>query len=106
MCDAIRTPSIVGAVNIFSQINISNGGTVNGASVYPTANSFLSAGDYENGENYGRYYNAPNDAEDINGAMVSGAGTVRGATFNALRIIRRTGSQTFTGNVKLFVLGV
>lgn len=105
MGDALHT-RLLGATNIFSQIILSNGGTVNGAGVYPTAMSTLSAGDYENGDSYGRYFNAAVTGEDTNYPMVSGGGTVRGAVFNAIRIIRRTGSQTFTGNVKLFVIGV
>lgn len=104
MGDAINTR--LGFANIFSQIILSNGGTINGQGVYPTAMSTLSAGDYENGDNYGRYFNAALAGEDTNYPMVSGGGTVRGAVFNAIRIIRRTGSQTFTGNVKLFVIGV
>jgi hypothetical protein len=96
--------------NIFTQITLTNGGTVNGASVYPYAFSTITAGDYENGNSsYGRLANAPpfdNSVLDSGNPMIQGAGTVRGATFNALRIIRRAGSQTFTGNVKLFLLGV
>lgn len=110
MGDAIRTTgSITGAVNIFSQIILSNGGTVNGSSVYPTAMCTLSNGDYENGDNYGRYYAGPDISHaywDATSPQVSGAGTVRGATFNAIRVVRRTGGQGFTGIAKLFVLGV
>ena len=107
MSDVIRTTNQT-PCNIFSVVNLSNGGTVNTASVYPTANSQIQFGDYENGTaiTYSGYNSAPDSASDTNSPMVSGAGTVRGATFNALRIIRRQGSQTFTGNVKLFLLGV
>jgi hypothetical protein len=107
MSDVIRTTNN-SPNNIFSVVNLSNGGTVNTASVYPTANSQIQFGDYENGTSilYSGYRSAPDDTLDSTGAMVSGAGTVRGATFNALRIIRRQGSQTFTGSVKLFLLGV
>ena len=96
--------------NIFTQITITNGGTVNGASVYPYALSAITSGDYENGNlTSGRLVNSPPydpSVLDASSPMIQGAGTVRGATFNALRIIRRAGSQTFTGNVKLFLLGV
>jgi hypothetical protein len=92
-----------------SEINLQNGGTVNTASVYPTTYSILTAGSYEDGSGYGSYLPAPPydpSLLDSSSAMLAGAGQVRGATFNAIRIIRRTGSQTFTGNVKLFLLGV
>jgi hypothetical protein len=107
MGDAIRTT--FGASNIYSEINLQNGGTVNTASVYPTTYSILTAGSYEDGSGYGSYLPAPPydpSLLDSSSAMLAGAGQVRGATFNAIRIIRRTGSQTFTGNVKLFLLGV
>lgn len=107
MGDIIRTT--FGASNIYSEAILTNGGTVNGASVYPTAYTMLSSGDYENGNGYGTYYGAPPydiATIDSTSPMLYGAGKVRGATFNAIRLIRRTGSQTFTGTISLFLLGV
>jgi hypothetical protein len=84
--------------NMFIRNGVSNG--------YPSAFSTNLSGDFENGAGYGRFYGPAISGEDTNGWMASGAGTVRNATFNALRIIRRSGGQVITGQAKLFVLGV
>lgn len=88
--------------SVFANMFISNGGT----NRYPSTYSAGLAGDFENGDGYGRFNTGPESGGDYTSFMSSGAGTVRGATFNALRIIRRSGAQVLTGVAKLYVLGV
>jgi hypothetical protein len=84
--------------NMFIRNGVSNG--------YPSAYSTSLAGDFENLDGYGSFYTGYQGDQDTNWFMSSGGGTVRNATFNALRIIRRSGDQVVTGVAKLFVLGV
>lgn len=84
--------------NMFIRNGVSNG--------YPSAYSTSLAGDFENLDGYGSFYTGYQGEQDTNWFMSSGGGTVRNATFNALRIIRRSGDQVVTGVAKLYVLGV